>query len=129
MDLPITSISAGLLGLLLVVMGWQVVKARQKSGVALGDGGDALLQRRMRGQSNLIEYAPMGLILIGLGEIQAAQFWILAILSIAFVAARLGHGIAFAFTDGVPFLRFWGTAVTFTSLVLLALLNLALPIF
>ena len=128
MSITVSATSAGFLGLLLIVLAWQVVRARQASGVALGDGGNDLLQRRMRGQSNLIEYGPMGLILIFLAEAQNAPFWLLFVLACAFVAARVGHGVAFAFTDGVPFLRFWGTAVTFVTLVSLSLLNISLAI-
>ncbi|MEO0679422.1 MAG: MAPEG family protein, partial [Pseudomonadota bacterium] len=53
------------------------LQLRQGAGVSLGDGGDLRLQRRTRAQGNLVEYAPLFLILLALAEMQGAAGWLL----------------------------------------------------
>ena len=50
--MAITALYAGLAALLLVFLSWRVVQARQRAGVPLGDGGDAVLTQRIRVQGN-----------------------------------------------------------------------------
>lgn len=59
-----------------------VIATRRKSGVSMGDGGEPLLERRMRAQSNAAEYLPIFLILLAIAEMQgAADNYVLAIIS------------------------------------------------
>ena len=56
--LPVTALYAGLMALLLLVLSIRVSQTRGKLGISLGGGGDAVMERRIRAQANLIEYAP-----------------------------------------------------------------------
>ena len=122
--LPITTVFASLLALLALVLASRVVDSRRSEKVSLGDGGNELVQRRMRAQGNFNDYVPMTVILVGLAEFQNANFWLLAGISTAFLVARVAHGYAMAFTDGWVPGRFYGTVVTFLVIGFMALLNL-----
>lgn len=124
MSYPVTTLSAAILGLLLVILSVQVIRARSTSKVSLGDGGDEGLIRRMRGQANFSEYAPMGLILMFLAEAAGSNHVALITCAGIFVLGRLMHGITFGFLEYWMIGRFGGTLLTFIGLVLLALLNL-----
>jgi uncharacterized membrane protein YecN with MAPEG domain len=66
--MPITALFAGLLAPLYIVLALRVIGLRRSAGVALGDGGDPWLTRRMRVHANFAEYAPFTLLLMGLAE-------------------------------------------------------------
>jgi len=90
-NLNITAIYAGLTALLLVILSVRVTMARAKNKVELGDGGKPEMLRIIRLQGNLIEYAPMALILIALLELGGSAAWVLHTLGIAFIVARVIH--------------------------------------
>ncbi len=50
--MAITALYTGLAALLLVLLSWRVVQARQRAGIPLGDGGDPVLTQRIRVQGN-----------------------------------------------------------------------------
>jgi len=126
MTLPITSACAAILGLWLIWLSARVIQVRASEKIMMGDDGNNLLMRRSRAQANLSEYAPMGLILLGLAEIQAANFWLVAICGISLVVGRLLHGYALSFTEHFFFGRFYGMNFTFAAIAVLALTNLYL---
>ena len=76
MPLPITTLAASALALLLFVVSLRVIFFRRKNRISIGDGGEEELAYRVRAQANLTEYAPITLILIGLAELQDAPFWL-----------------------------------------------------
>lgn len=123
---PVTTLSASVLFVLLVVLSARVIGTRRHGKVSLGDGGDERLLRRIRGQANLSEYAPAGLILMFLAESQGAWTWLVLATAIVFVTGRLLHGIAFGFSDNWTFGRFFGMLLTFTGIMVFALTNLAM---
>ena len=94
--LPITTMLAvALLGVLLWLT-MAIVRERRSNRVSLGSGGVERLERLTRGHGNLAEFAPFGLILAGLAELQGAPWWLLAPSALAFLAGRLFHARAFA---------------------------------
>lgn len=111
-SLPITTLLASTLLAWLLILSWRVIKFRQSGGTSLGDGGDKALQRRIRAQANLTEYAPLFVILIAILEIQSGNALILALLSLTFLVGRLAHGYALAFTDGNVMGRVGGMGLT-----------------
>ena len=71
-----------------------------------------MLDRAIRAQGNLTEYAPMMLILLYLLETLGQSAWTLHVLGSLFLLGRLMHGICFGFmTSSMP-LRIGGTALT-----------------
>ncbi len=111
-SLPITTFLASTLLAWLLVLSWRVIRFRQSGGASLGDGGDKALQRKIRAQANLTEYAPLFVILMALLELQRGNVAFLALLSVAFLLGRLAHGYALAFTDGNVIGRVGGMGLT-----------------
>lgn len=121
----VTPLYAGLLALFYFVLSLRVIKRRRGANVSLGDGGDQELQRRMRGHGNFAEYAPFGLLLIALLEIGGTTpFWLLHLLGLTLVVARVLHGIALSYTEQWFPGRFYGMILTFLVLVVAGVLNL-----
>ena len=99
------------------------MQGRGTAKVSLGDGGDPMLIRRIRGMGNFVEYVPLALILLGLAEANGASAIALWICGGSLVVGRLLHGYAFAFTDNNRFGRAGGIVLTFVSFVGLIGLN------
>ena len=107
----------------------QVITARAKTGVGIGDGGNDLVQRRMRGQANAAEQMPLTLLALMMAELLAGRSLILALLALVFIGGRLAHGIAFGWLDHSRPLRFWGmVASVIGSLGILIYLGITLLI-
>ena len=64
--LPVTSLYAGVAALAFVAMSMLVVRRRRRLRVALGDGGNRLLARTIRGHGNFAEYVPLALLVSGM---------------------------------------------------------------
>ena len=83
----ITPIYAGALALLFLVLSVNVVRTRRDSKVNIGDGGDQLLQRRIRAHGNFAEYVPLVLLLIVFAEVGGAAKWLVHALGGALLLA------------------------------------------
>jgi uncharacterized membrane protein YecN with MAPEG domain len=83
-------ICAGILGLLAAVLALNVARMRGKKRIFLGDGGDKEMTAAVRAHGNLIEFAPLCLLLIYLlhGPYGPRMTAILAVL---LVIGRLAH--------------------------------------
>ncbi len=92
--MPITALYAGLLGPLLVILAVRVIDARRAAKVALGDGGQPLLLRRMRAHANFAEYVPLALLLLALAESLAT-----------FAPVLHAAGLAWPWSRGAPCTR------------------------
>ena len=97
MSLSITPLYGGLIGLLLVSLSVRVILRRRSAHVSLGDGEDKNLLKRMRVQANCAEYAPIGLILLAMAELQGAPGWVVHLLGLMLLGGtadpRLRAGI------------------------------------
>jgi len=113
--MTITPLYAGILAIVFFILSMRVVALRG-SGISLGDGGNPVMLRRMRGHGNFAEYVPLILLLIAFLELSHFSAVLLHGLGIALVAARVLHGYALSFTEKFKFGRFWGTVLTFTLL-------------
>lgn len=124
MSLPVTTVYAALLSLLLILLSDLVSRRRRKSRVSLGHGGDPTLERTMRAQGNFAEYVPLGLILLLLMEVQGPPPWVLHVFGLMLLVGRLLHAYGMIRPDGPISGRYWGTALTWLMLLGSALSNL-----
>jgi uncharacterized membrane protein YecN with MAPEG domain len=88
--MPVFFVCAGLLGLLTVALSLHVGRLRGAKKIFLGDGGDPEMLAAIRAHANLVEFAPICLLLIYL----AADFYgfrVTAILSVVLLVARALH--------------------------------------
>lgn len=111
----ITAWAVVICGLFFMAMTFQVIAARRSSGVALGDGDNAILQRRMRGQANAAEQMPLTLLALGCAELLESPTWLLGLFALVFVAGRLAHGYAFCWLEHTPKLRVYGMMASVTG--------------
>ncbi len=58
----------GLFGILLIVLSLRVSFVRRDARVALGDGDNEMLRRRIRAHGNFVEFVPIALLLLALAE-------------------------------------------------------------
>jgi uncharacterized protein len=68
--LPITALYAIPLGIIFIVLLFQVIVRRSAISLSIGDGGDASLHERIRRHGNFVEWVPMVMILMLLAEAQ-----------------------------------------------------------
>ncbi|WP_104017531.1 MAPEG family protein [Roseovarius nitratireducens] len=124
MSLTVTPLYAGLLGLLFVILSIRVITTRFAARVTLGDGGDKMLAKRIRVHGNFAEYAPMGLILLALAELQGAPLWVVHLLGVMLLAGRVIHAIGLGRTPQIMLLRRAGMILTFAMIAISALASL-----
>ncbi len=116
---------AGVLGVWFAILSARVIQGRRTpSGPSLGDGGDPLMNRRIRGHGNFAEYVPLILVLLGGLEISGTPRWVLHSLGSGLLAGRVLHGYAFAFTENYPLGRVAGMALTLGTLLVASVLSI-----
>ena len=111
----ITSLYASLIAFILIILSIRVIAARGNPTFkffTLKSDDEFTLERVIRGHSNLIEYAPIFLILLYFFEIAKFDLFYVHAYGFIFLIGRLMHGYCFAFTKKNMFLRVSGTALT-----------------
>ncbi len=92
MDFPIiTATTASILAFLQIFLGFLVGLKRLKTKTGIGDGGNEALARQIRVHGNLIENAPIFLILLVLLELTGTGKIKVIILGTVFVLGRITH--------------------------------------
>lgn len=121
----ITALYAGILGLFIIYLAKRVTDVRQKIKCGLGDNGDQALQVAIRAHANALEYIPIALILIAFAEMNGwSAIWIHSLGGVL-VAGRFSHGYGFTQSvGGSSFFRFWGTALTWLTIIVASVINI-----
>ena len=125
MILPITSLTAAALALLLLALAVETVSKRLKLKAAFGDADDRGLIAATRSHGNLAEHAPIVLIMLGLLEYGGTNATMLTALAGAFVVGRIAHAIGLhqnAEPGKAPLLRQIGVILTWLIMLVLACL-------
>jgi uncharacterized protein len=120
----IVPVYAAIFAIMLVGLSLRVANTRREVRVALGDGGKAILQRRIRAQGNFTEYVPTALILFLFIEWQGWPRWLVNALCLVLLAARAIHAYGVSQEPEDVRLRATGMATTAGILVIAALLLL-----
>ncbi len=124
----ITSIYAALTVLLFLGLSWRVIAVRRADSISLGDGGNLLLQRRIRAQANCAEYAPFGLILLLLIELMSGPAWVVHLLGLMLIIGRTLHAVALSSPQPVSPYRVYGMLLTLLMLAASAIAVLAMAL-
>ncbi len=117
--MPIAAFYASLLVPLFITLAARVSLARRRARIALGDGGDTELLRRIRVHANFVEYSPLTLVLLALAESLGADARFLHGAGLLLLGGRATH--AFGMSQLKENLRLRVTAMTATYLSLAAL--------
>ena len=115
--MPITALYAGLLAPIFVILSLRVIGMRRGAQVAVGDGGDKMLLRRMRVHANFAEYVPLALVLLVLAESLKTDPRILHILGICLLVGRVSHAYGMSQPKETFAFRVSGMALTFATLI------------
>lgn len=124
------SIYAAFLAALLVFLSLHVIRARMSSETVLGDGNDLELQRRIRAHANLVEYAPLFLVLLAIAEFNGLNYAYVHGFGGAFVLGRLLHVYSLLVHEqyekgkivSKPVYRIYGMQITFACIAFLAII-------
>ena len=124
----ITLLFASLHVLLMLVMVARISTHRHGRKIGLGDGGDLELGRKVRVHGNFIEHAPLALLLLGLLELTGLPAMWLWALGTVLLLGRIMHAAGLTRTAGYSVGRFWGTALTWLALLVMALAGIWLAL-
>lgn len=120
----ITALYASLIGLLLVFLSFRIATNRKNKQIGIGTSGDNDLQRMIRSQANLVEYAPIALLLLFFCEIRGVDHLYIHVFGITLVVARILHAMGLSKSAGYSKSRFYGTLTTFLLIIFLAGINI-----
>ena len=119
----VTAIYTSILTLLILALGYWVTRVRHNERVGLGLGGSELLEKAVRIHGNAVENVPLAMLLLLLLEMGGYAPWIVHACGASIVVARLLHVSGIIKSKGVSFGRFWGTAITWAAMGVMAILN------
>jgi hypothetical protein len=112
---------AGLFGLMLIVLSLRVSAVRREARVALGDGENETLRRRIRAHGNFVECVPLTLLLLALAEHTGMGSLFVHLLGIVLLAGRIAHAYGISQTREPFIFRMSGTVATLGVIGILAL--------
>lgn len=123
----ITAFYAALCSILILALVFFVIRARWKYNVAIENGGNFELTRRIRAHQNCIEYTPVFLILLFLYEYSGGATHLIHGLGLAFIAGRITHAFSLIKAEryenerlrALPGFRMAGMILTLVSLAVL----------
>ncbi len=124
MPVAISALYAGILALLIVVLAMNVTVHRVTLRVSLGDGGKPQMQRMIRLHGSAIEYVPLGVLLMGLYELDGGSPFALHATGIALVLGRLLFVAGVWNNDAPNPIRATAAMLTWLVIAALAILNL-----
>lgn len=124
MNMDITLLYSLILITFMLILAFRVIDLRQSPVTKFLHPKDRIvddktLQRAVRGHGNLIEYAPLFLILMLLAELNSVPATYLHLSGIIFTLGRLMHGIVFSFMQPSLILRVGGMILTFMGFIIL----------
>ena len=108
---------AAILVLIFVVLAWRVIQMRSSAKISMGHGGDPIMERRIRVHGNFAEYVPLALLLLAFMEMQRHSIYIIHILCLILVFARIVHAIGVTPVRENLQMRVIGASSTFIVLV------------
>ena len=120
MSAPITALYAALAGLMVLVLAILVVRGRWRHRVSLGTGTEPAMERAVRVHANFIEYVPLALLLLLLAELNGAAAPLLHAAGVLLLASRVLHAYGLTRVSGRSFGRFYGTAGTWLTILVLS---------
>lgn len=120
----ITGIYAAIAALLIVFLAVRVTLRRRAIKVGIGNGGDAILARRIRAHANAAEYVPLALLLLLILELNQTQPMLLHLFGCLLIAGRLLHGFGLSTSPAVTPGRAIGIMLSWLVIAAMALLLL-----
>jgi uncharacterized membrane protein YecN with MAPEG domain len=120
MKTSVTALYAALAGFMVLGLAGLVVRARWRYGTSLGIGTEPGMERAVRVHANFIEYVPLALLLLLVAELNGISASLLHAAGILLLVSRTLHAYGLSQRSGRSFGRFYGTAGTWLTLLLLS---------
>ncbi|MFL1468172.1 MAPEG family protein [Marinobacter sp. HN1S83] len=125
MIVPVTAVFAAVTGLLLLVLSTYVVRFRLQYRKGMGVTDDRDFEAAVRAHGNLVEYAPLGLLMLGLAELNGVPGHLVYWAGMALVVGRILHAWGMINGRGGPHkARMAGIALTWLAILMTAVLLL-----
>ncbi|MGA1762495.1 MAG: MAPEG family protein [Gammaproteobacteria bacterium] len=119
--MEITLFYTSLITLLAIFLAYKVGIARTKSNTLLGEGNSTNLLQAIRSHANLMEYAPLALILLGLLEMSGVDALKLHLLGATFFICRVLHAYGLGISSESTPYRLVGTLGTWIIMLAMAI--------
>jgi len=104
-------------GLIMLILGVLVTRARVKTRTSIGDGGNPDMARPLRAHANNTEYTPMALLLMWALMPLGGSIWMAHAVGLPLTIGRIFHGIGLSRTEGPSTLRFIGMILTWAAYI------------
>jgi uncharacterized membrane protein YecN with MAPEG domain len=125
MLLPVTTVYAAILALILMALAINVTLHRRKLRVGLGDGSNPVMLRMMRIHGNAAEYIPIAVLLMLVYELNGGAHTILHLCGCTLILGRVLHAAGLWRSDGQNAGRAIGQSLTWLTILALAGVNLS----
>ena len=128
LPMEITLLYASLLSVLAICLAFSTGLVRSKTNTMLGEGDSPEMLQSIRAFGNLIEYAPLAIIMLGLLEIQDIDGRKLHILGSTFFLSRILHAYGLAISrESTPY-RLLGTLGTWITILAMAISGIVISL-
>lgn len=127
--LPVTALYASLLGLLIIVLAFRVIRLRRSENVGFGDSDIKPLRKAIRVHVNALENIPIALILLYFTELALGMPWVIHLMGSALLLGRLIHAHGLGSSLGYSKGRFYGTLITWLIIITSAIINIFVFLF
>ena len=122
--MEITLLYASLLTILAIFLAIKVGMNRVDTNIMTGEGESSMLLQSVRAHGNLIEYAPLALILLALLEMQNVSDSMLHLCGSLFFLARILHAYGVTISrESTPY-RLVGALVTWIIMLIMSLVGI-----
>ena len=122
----ITAFSVAILTLIYIALSIAALRRRKAVQIAIGDGDDKLLQRRIRAHGNFQEYVPISLITLGFFELLGAEDWLVMLCASCLIIGRLLHAFGVSQVREKFIFRILGMSLTFATMIIASIGTLLL---
>ncbi len=120
---PVSAVIASAIAVLLLFLSYRVTTFRLKYKQGLGINEDRDFEVAVRSQANLVEYAPVALIVLAIAEINGVSATLIYWAGMTFVVARLLHAWGMYRGRGDTHVaRLLGVVLTWLSMLVMAVL-------
>ena len=122
--MEITLLYASLLTILAIFLAIKVGMNRVETNIMTGEGESSMLLQSVRAHGNLIEYAPLALILLALLEMQNVSDFMLHLCGSLFFLARILHAYGVTISrESTPY-RLVGALGTWLIMLIMSLVGI-----
>ncbi|MBW4934772.1 MAPEG family protein [Marinobacter sp. F4206] len=125
MIVPVTGVFAAVIGILLLVLSGQVVRFRLKYKKGMGITDDRDFEAAVRAHANLVEYAPIGLLMLAVAELNGVPSGLIYWSGMMLVVGRILHAWGMINgRGGTHWARMLGIVLTWLAILVTAILLL-----